>query len=214
MEIVGTQEPAEKQEKPVEEAKAPERKDDSAFSQENLAKETSVKVDGPAGEPLKIGAEMPSVTVTPEEKMAFLDAVIGNTRFTKTYSLFGGRITVKLRSLTLDELNAMAAWAFKQAVADPSWHLSGRGRKYALAAQVEMFNGVELHPLETPLFETLESDGKTTKPPAWVNRDSYWDDKGAGVVDAILNCLADFNNRYRVLYSKAQDENFWNPDTP
>jgi hypothetical protein len=128
--------------------------------------------------------------------------------------LFGDRLSITVRSLTQDELAALSAWAFKQAVADTTWHLSGQGRKYAMAAQVAMFNGIELSPLESPLFATVDSDGKTVLPPAWVERSNFWDDKSAGVVDQVMKCIDDFDSRYSILCSKANDENFWKPDTP
>lgn len=185
------------------------------FSNENLTKDSVVENPEPQKEPtIKIGAETPTVTITPEDKVAFLDAIINNTRFTKSYSLFGGRIKIKIRSLTMDETNALAAWAFKQAVKDTTWHISGRGRRYVLAAQVAMYNGTELPPLEAPLYETLDKDGKTTIDPGWVSRDSFWEDKDSGVIDAVIRCLSDFDMRYHILASKAEDENFWNPDTP
>lgn len=216
MEVVGEQDPAQVQDA-AKEAKSPDNKDEKMFSNENLAKDTVVPAPemAPAQDPtIKIGAEMPQVTITPEDKVSFLDAIMSNTRFTKSYSLYGGRVKIRLRSLTLDETNALSAFLFKQSVKDATWHLSGRGRRYALAAQVEMFNDVELAPLEAPLFETLAEDGKTTKPPAWVDRDKFWDNKDVGVVDAILKCMLDFDTRYSILTKKAQDENFWNPDTP
>lgn len=216
MEVVGEQNPAQVQDA-AKDAGTTEKKDENMFSTENLAKDTAVpapEVESAHDPTIKIGAEMPQVTITPEDKVSFLDAIMSNTRFTKSYSLYGGRVRIRLRSLTLDETNAIAAFLFKQSVNDATWHLSGRGRRYALAAQVEMFNGTELAPLEAPLFETLAEDGKTTKPPAWVDRDRFWDNKDVGLVEAILKCMTDFDTRYKILISKAQDENFWNPDTP
>lgn len=216
MEVVETQEPAQA-EKPATETndKTVPTESDKVFSDENLGNDSEVVVpdDDVNQEPLRTDDKM-TVVITPEDKLAFIDSVVSNTRFTKTYKLFGGRISITLRSLTQDELSALSAWAFKQAVEDTTWHLSGRGRKYILAAQVAMFNGVDMPPLESPLFATVMNDGKTTQPPGWVDRSSFWDDKSAGIVDQITKCLSDFDSRYSVMCSKANDENFWKPDTP
>lgn len=215
MEIVETEaeNPSEVKEEQNKDAAAKEK----LFSDENLGKPTDVaddaKRDEATSEPLRINGGK-TVTITPEDKVAFLDSVMTNSRFTKRYRLFGGRMDITVRSLTQDELSALAAWAYKQAISDPSWHLSGRGRRYALSAQVAMFNGIELPPLEEPLYASVEADGKTLKPPAWVERDNFWCGQSAGVVSAVLKCITDFDARYQILCNKAEDENFWNPDTP
>lgn len=154
------------------------------------------------------------IVITAEEKVAFVDAVVGNTRYTRDYSLFGGKVTFTLRSMTSEEVQALAAWIVKKGTTDPTAQLSGKYKKYLLAAQVARFNGVDMAPLEAPLFETLEKDGKTTVQPGWIERCSYWDAQSTGLVQAMLGCVADFDIRYSTLCSKAEDENFWHPDTP
>ena len=209
----GKPETAEKPEKPAEQAV--EKKDDGMLSQSNIASDTPVpKEEVSLGAALSIGAETKDIVITPEDKMAFIDSVVNNTRFERDYSLFGGKLTLTVRSITAEEANALAAYAFKRAIADPTWHMSGRGRKHLLAAQISKFNGTVMPPLREPLFETLEADGKTTKTPGWVESTSFWDGKGAAVIDAVMNCIADFDRKYSTLCKKAEDENFWAPDTP
>lgn len=153
------------------------------------------------------------IEITPEDKVSFLDAVVGNTRWTRDYSLFGGKVTLTLRSITMDELNALSVWMLKKGSADSSSVVSGLYRKYLLSAQVAMVNGTANPPLEDPLFETVGPDGKTV-PPGWLDRKRYWDDMSSGLFMAILQCVIDFDRRYSVLCGKAEDANFWNPDTP
>lgn len=191
------------------------KKDPGMFSQSKIASDTAVpKEEVSTGAALSIGAEAKDVVITAEDKAAFIDSVVKNTRFERDYRLFGGKLTVTIRSVTADETNALAAWAFKKAVDDPTWHMSGRGRKHLLSAQVAKFNGMEIPPLRQPLFSTLEGDGKTVKEPGWVEGSSFWDDKSAAVVDAVMRCISDFDIRYSTLCKKAEDENFWAPDTP
>lgn len=191
------------------------KKDHGMFSQSKIASDTAVpKEEVSTGAALSIGAEAKDVVITAEDKAAFIDSVVKNTRFERDYRLFGGKLTVTIRSVTADETNALAAWAFKKAVDDPTWHMSGQGRKHLLTAQVAKFNGMEIPPLRKPLFSTLDGDGKTVKDPGWVESSSFWDDKSAAVVDAVIRCISDFDRRYSTLCKKAEDENFWDPDTP
>jgi len=203
---------AEKPDVSVEEK--PQAKE-NMFSDDNLSKDSVVETDAPV-EPKKLdlGAMKRDVTITPEDKVAFIDAVVENRRFTKGYSLFGGRITVTVRSLTTDEVNALSAWTVRQGNKDSAGLLAGRYRKYLMAAHIAMLNGVELPPLEEPLFETVKSDGKTTLPPGWVKRCDQFDGMDFGRFNAIMGCIADFDTRYSILCQKAEDANFWNPDTP
>lgn len=181
------------------EESADDEKEDGIFSGENLAKESDID-------------EKPPMKISPEDKIAFLDSIIENKRFTKDYSLFGGKLKLKLRSLTSDEVNALGAWAARQGTKDSSGLMAGRYRKYLMAAHVEMLDGVEMPPLEEPLFETLE--GGRSVQPGWVGRCSYYDRLGFGKFNAIMSCIEKFDTLYSLLCRKAEDENFWDPDTP
>ena len=188
---------------------------ENMFSQENIGSDTIVKSDAedtPSND--DSNKNLKEIVITPEDKKSFIDSVVSNSRFEKDYSLFGGNLKVTIRSVTAEETNALAAWAFKKSVSDPTWYLSGRGRRYILVAQVAKFNGTSIPPMATPLFETLQSDGHTIKEPGWLASCAFWDGKSAAVVDAIIKCIADFEKIYSTLCSKADDVNFWSPDTP
>ena len=191
-------------EKPEAAQSSENEKKDGAFSEENLSSSSEIY----------LGNGKKSVVVSPEDKIAFIDAVVGNTRYTKDYSLFGGKIKLTVRSLTADETNALAAWTVKSGAKDPAGLTSGRYRKYLAAAQVAIYNGTEMPALEEPLFETLESDGKTVKQPGWVERSAFWDGLGYGVFSAVIKCISDFDLIYSTLCKEAENENFWSPDTP
>lgn len=177
-------------------------KNENIFANENIVKDSVVK------------SGKSDITITQEDKSAFIDAVVSNTRFTKEYSLFGGRLKFTVRSLTSDEVNALATWTAKIGTSDSAGLVAGKYRKYLLAAHVSMLNGVEMPPLEEPLYEHVGSDGKTVEPPGWIKRCDYWDKFGFGQFQAILGCVGEFDARYSILCSKAEDQNFWLPDTP
>lgn len=211
--------------KPVEEAKTHEeqtaeptgkeevKKDDKGiFSDSNLPNDSKVDT-GKVEEDVSLAPKTKTVTITAAEKVDFIDSVVNNTRFTKEYSLFGGHLKLTLRSMTVDEVNALGSWTAKQGTEDPAGLMSGRYRKYLAAAQVAKYNGVEMPPLENPLFPTLESDGKTVKEPGWLKRSDFWDGIGIGAFNALMTCISDFDLRYSTLCKEAENPNFWNPDT-
>lgn len=187
----------------AEEADKGEQK--GMFSDANLGKDTEI--------PPRDKDKAP-ILATPEDKVGFIDAMVENRRFTKRYSLFGGRIKFTLRSLTSDEVNALSAWTVKQGSKDPAALMSGRYRKYLAAAHVAEFNGTEMPPLEEPLFEKLAEDGKAAVPPGWVNRCGFWDGMEYGLFNSVMSCIEKFDGLYSMMCTMAQDENFWNPDTP
>lgn len=153
------------------------------------------------------------VVVSGSDKVYFIDSMVNNTRFEKTYTLFG-KIPVTLRSLTNDEVQALAAWTLKKGTEDPSGSFSGKYRKYILSAHVSRFNGIDIPALPQPLFSTLGEDGRTVIDPGWVDKCGFWDGKPYGIIQALVVLVEKFNRLYAALCSKAEDENFWNPDTP
>lgn len=200
-------------EKPAEASAA----QSSAPQQEQPPKKENIFSDAnlPKNEEITLGdtAEQP-VTITSDDKVSFVDSVVANTRFTKSYVLFGGKVTLTLRSLTTDEVNALSAWIIKRGAADSSGLLSGRYRKYLAAAQVARLNDTDMPPLEAPLFETIEKDGKTVQQPGWLARSAYWDDMAVGLFETVMARIKEFDALYSALCKKAEDVNFWNPDTP
>ena len=176
------------------------------FSSENLPKDSEI-VPGDDG-------SLKPIEISVRDKVAFIDSVVSNSRFTKDYSLLGGKLKVTIRSLTSDEVNALAVWTAKQGTSDSVGMMAGKYRKYLLAAQVASLNGVEMPPLEEPLYEHLGSDGKTIEPPGWINRCEFFDNMGYAQFQMIQACIGDFDSVYSILCKKAEDSNFWGPDTP
>ena len=128
--------------------------------------------------------------------------------------MFGGKLTVTLRSLTTDEVNALAAWTSKKGTVDAVGIVSGKYRKFLATAHCAIVNGVDMAPLDEPLFEHLGKDGKTVEPPGWASRGAYFDAMGYGQFQAIMKCIEEFDALYAFMCSKAEDSNFWVPDTP
>ena len=182
--------------------------EDGAEKKENIFSDANIINDS------VVNTGIPVVTITSEDKFSFIDSVVSNTRFTKDYSLFGGKLKFTLRSLTSDEVSALASWAAKVGTMDSAGLVSGKYRKYLLSAHVAMLNGVEMPPMDEPLYEKLGGDGKSTVEPGWIKRCDFWDKIGFGQFQAILKCVGEFDALYSSLCGKAEDANFWNPDTP
>lgn len=199
-----------KKDAPLVETSEANDKEEDIFSESNISKESRV----PSGELSDEEIKKRDVVVSPSDKAAFIDAIVSNERFRKEYSLFGGKMKATLRSLTSDEVNALATWTAKQGTKDSAGLVSGRYRKYLLAAYLEMLDGVEMAPLEEPLYETVGADGKTVEPPAWVDRCKFFDGMGYGKFQALLSLIGEFDVLYSTLCEKAEDANFWLPDTP
>jgi len=188
---------------------------DSMFSGKNISEDSQVEAgQAVPKKDLDLGKMQRNITITAADKKRFVDAVVANSRYTRDYALFGGRVTLTVRSLTADESSALATWTAKMGTSDSAGMFAGRYRKYLMAAQLSRLDGVDMPPLETPLFETLAEDGKTVVPPGWVKRCDYFDSMGIGKFNAIMGCLADFDLIYSTLCQNAEDANFWNPDTP
>lgn len=194
---------------------ASDAKEETTFSGDGLAKDTEVPPEevriGPNFSASSI--ELP-VKITPEDKAAFIDAVVSNSRFEKEYKLFGGKVSLKVRSLTAEESQAIASWVLRHGADNPGDQMAGRFLKHVLAAQISWYNGVAMPPMAEPLFETLDKDGKTVMPPGWLSQGDFWERQGTGLVQAVRGCLNSFDRLYAALCSKAEDENFWSPDTP
>ena len=208
----GSQEPSkEEPEKKEAEAQREEEKSDKddIFSSENLPNDSVV-----SPEPDEGGEKEDDVEVSSVDKASFIDSVANNARFTKDYSMFNGKLTFTLRSLTIDEVNALAVWSVRQGTKDPAGIVAGKYRKYLFAAHVAMIDGMENPPLVEPLFERIGKDGKSVEEPGWLHQADFCDGMEYGKFQAILNCIGKFDKLYSTLCSKAEDSNFWVPDTP
>ena len=77
-------------EAPKEESKAenPQREQEdsdagSMFSEKNIHEDSDLKVDDKPKKDLDLGPMQRKVTITPADKVAFIDAVVNNTRYTR-----------------------------------------------------------------------------------------------------------------------------------
>jgi len=154
------------------------------------------------------------LVITPEEKAAFIGAMITGERYTQTFRLFGGKVTVKIRSRTADETYALYAYIRHTLAKDGPDSLGaveGDMAYVPLVAQVAEINGTVFPEMKTPLTYT-ESDGKEIEP-GWYGAFKAWKAKPEGLTSALISCVQLFEYKYWTMTREAANKNFWNSDT-
>lgn len=158
------------------------------------------------------GTEAIASTVKVEQahKDAFITSLLSNGRYTETVSLFGSKVIARLRSRTLGETDAIAAYLRRQVglgMVRTSQDYSDLVRKVLLTAQVEFLNGVEYPPLKAPLYSRETDSG--IEDPAWVAQMDIWEGKPIAIATAMTQCIAEFEARYWFMVNASKDANFW-----
>ena len=192
---------------------------ESVVVKDSLAEKVSALPGTPAtpkDERVKINNEEYSpedLVITPEEKSAFVDAMITGDRYRQTFTMFGGRVSVTLRSRTAEETHAFYAF-IRHSLAQGDGRLSiteGDMSYVPLVAQVEELNGTRFPEMKSPL--TYEANGETEVEPGWLNDFLAWKKKPEGLTSALINRLQLFEYKYWTMVKEASNKNFWNSDT-
>ena len=150
------------------------------------------------------------VIITAAEKAAFIAAIIGNTRYISSFTLFNGALRAELRSRTQEEsyaifqrLNAeLAANKLESQLA-----YSIRLRNMFLASQVKRINDTEFSELKAPLLKTVAGNDVTE--PGWLDQVDYWHRQSDGLVSALYRQLRMFELKYLLMVENADKQNFW-----
>lgn len=154
-----------------------------------------------------------NLNITPEDKEAFITAAIHNKRMTLTYSLMGGRITVRVRSRLVAETRAIIArerWEIENKMVDNRMDHTIRLRSMLMTAQIAEFNGQSYNELEEPLMPQVGAEGAETAP-AWVTRIDHWAGQSDAVHAMLWGCIQDFEDKYWRMIEDAQNADFWQP---
>lgn len=154
----------------------------------------------------------PTVTVTPADREAFLDALITGKRFQREFELFGGKTMLKLRARTQVESQAIIArlkWELDHGLLDTQLDYTVRLRSMLLAAQVEEFDGTAYEPMAEPLRRTEGADG--VKEPGWIAQADKWHEMNEATASIAHKVLQEFEAKYWTMIESAGDQNFWNP---
>lgn len=152
------------------------------------------------------------VTLTEDERGAFLDTLVQGTRYERKFSLFDGRIKGRLRCRSTEESQAIAEWMnagiregrFKDPLA-----YAVEMRNILMAAQVMELNGTRYPELAQPLYRTQKGEDITQ--PGWLEQARVWSKQPEPVVAAVYEELRLFERKYWTMVVHAKDQNFWRP---
>ena len=156
------------------------------------------------------------VEISEEDKNAFLDAVVDDSRFERPFSLFNGRVTGIFRSRTVGESRAIIIelhrqWAKHEYL--PASEYSTLMKSAMLRMQLKELNGVQYPEAEEPLIATYNFKAENVKDPAWFKEMDEMCNKMSDAVSAALyEALVYFEKVYWTMVKKAEDQNFWNPE--
>lgn len=211
---------------------------DSPAENENMfddvskpSKATDVDRDGMTAEASKLPADASSMItdrvkinkeqytpdeleITPEEKAAFIDALISGKRYTQRMSLFGGQVSVVIRSRTAAETHALYAYIRHMLAGggeDGLGVVEGDIAYVPLVAQVAELNGTAFPEMKSPL--TFTESGDNEVPPGWYEDFKAWKAKPEGLTSALISCVQLFEYKYWTMTREAANKNFWNSDT-
>lgn len=154
-----------------------------------------------------------SVTITPEEKAIFLDAIINGGRYYQYVSLFGGKLTAKIVCRSQEESAAIIAQLNREIRSNKittQLEYSNRLRLMLLAAQIHELNDVVLGPLREPLFAVVKSPD-VIEEPGWLEQVNLWEKRPDALATALFNELKTFEKKYWTMVANADNQNFWNP---
>lgn len=222
--------PAEKQaEKPVEKQAEPKDKENVFDSLDNESK-VDTESDGQKG--VKEASSTPGVrdmpgkgvlhgdvhtekydasevVITPEEKSAFIDAVVTGDRYRQSFDIFGGHVHIVVRSRTSDETAAMYAYMrHEMSKKDANTVQMETDMQYLLLlTQVEEVNGTKFSELKAPYM--FKAKGDSEEAPAWMEDMLAWKSKPEGLVGALVNRVQLFEYKYWTMVREAANKNFW-----
>lgn len=154
-----------------------------------------------------------ALEITAQEKIAFIEAMISGERYTQQFMLFGGRISLTVRSRTSAETHALYAY-LRYRLAHRDEHLDvveGDVAYMPLVSQVEELNGVKFHEMKAPL--TYEERDGVDIEPGWLEDFKTWKQRPEGLTSAIISCIQLFEYKYWIMVKEANNKNFWNTDT-
>jgi hypothetical protein len=167
--------------------------------------------DNPAG----VLFEQGKVELTPEDKTAFLSAIVSDERFELPFSLFDGKIEGVFRSRLNKETRAILQELRRQLTAEEfnsEIEYTTRMRHAIMRFQLKEING-ESYPLPTELTAIVSvpegSDEKVVTPPQWTTEAEVYFNGNEARTAAIYNALCIFEGKYWTLVENANNQDFW-----
>lgn len=169
---------------------------------------------GKTSTPGELDTSKLTVTVTPNDKAEFLQALVTGGRFSSEFTMFNGKIRGVFRSRRQNEaiaiFNQMAKELSKGDLRSGAEQVA-RIRYMLLSCQLAELNGTKFEEAQEPLNDLVGNDGKVT-PPTWLGKASYFESLPEGLVTALFTQLCEFEAKYWTMVNNAKDQNFWKPE--
>lgn len=153
------------------------------------------------------------LVITPDDKQAFISAMLTGDRYYRECSLFGGNVKAVIRSRTTRETQAMYSY-IRHMLAQRTHAVStleGDMQYLLLLVHVEELNGVKFPTMKEPLNFT-ETAGKLEEP-GWLQDLKTWKERPEGLTSALINRIQLFEFKYWTMVKEASNKNFWKSDT-
>jgi len=189
-----------------------EQHETPATAAAHMAAQDTAQMPTP-GDILTVLAKRRELKITPDEKQAFIHALVHNTRMRLPFSLCGGGVRGIIRSRTVPESRAIIArqrFELDKGIIVSRLDYSVRMRSMCMAAQIEEFQGQTYEPLKGPLLPSVKPDGSVVEP-GWLEWIDYWAKQHEAVHTMLWNQIYTFEEKYWRMIDDAADQDFWHP---
>jgi hypothetical protein len=164
-------------------------------------------------DPAGVLFERGKVELTPEDKQAFLDALVTDSRFELQFSLFDGKLTGVFRSRLNCETRAILNEMRRQLAAEEiptEIEYTTRFRHSLLRFHLKELNGETYESPEVLSAVVSAEDGeKKVTPPPWVEEAETFFKGNEAKTAALYNALCVFEGKYWTLVENANNQDFW-----
>jgi hypothetical protein len=152
------------------------------------------------------------VTITDDDRAAFLEAIVTGERFKLPFTLFNGKIKGVIRSRKQAESHAILS-RLSQELRDQSivneMDYAVRLRNMLLVTQVDELQDTAYAEMKEPYMAV--KDGEKLTDPGWIGQMRAWEIQPEGLVTAVYKELQKFEQKYWTMVENADDQDFWNP---
>lgn len=159
--------------------------------------------------------DMEPAEITRADKEAFMDCLVDDSRFERSFSLFGGRVKGVFRSRTTAESLAIISEvnrAYSVVKNAMTTEFAATLRHANLAMQVAELDGVVYPIFEEPLKSQYDVDTDDVTEPKWWKLVNKYNNMPEGKEQALYTALLEFERVYWTMVKHAGDQNFWNPE--
>lgn len=164
-------------------------------------------------------SDLDAVDITPEDKRHFTGTFVDGTRFTRPFSLMGGKVTGVFRCRTAGESRAIIEELVRQGekINETVYENATKMRYALLHCMLAELNHVSRPEWQEPLMAVQKIDVATRKvtaePPAWYQEmQIMFDRKMDGLVNALYGELKKFEKVYWTLVRNVANQDFWRPE--